>query len=263
MFAALGSLSLEAFIQQKKRDDNLWMFLHVPKTAGSSFGSELARARQPYRNIHVDFTDASVPIRKQMDLAVQKFIGELDERTFRSCSGHFRISHADAIARKCPNSDLVTFLRHPVDRVISNYRYARTPAHPYHKEFRERFPDLESYVDMPGRQNTMFQFLIRDQAATIPKAIAYLDERYAFIGLVEMYSMSFNVIFRLFGENRLPTFHTRRTLATAENAVMVTPEVRRIISELNWKDVALYEHVRERLARKHDEWERFNTIRLK
>jgi hypothetical protein len=39
---------------------NLWLFLHTPKTAGSSLSAEIARVTQQYRNIHVDYKTPTV-----------------------------------------------------------------------------------------------------------------------------------------------------------------------------------------------------------
>ncbi len=69
-----------------------------------------------------------------------------------------------------------------------------------------------------------------------------------------MKGMSANVIFRLFGQNRLPTAHERQTPPTDDNGVEVTQSLHETISKLNWKDVALYHHVRRRLASRQEEW---------
>lgn len=254
MFGSLESLPLEAFIEQERADDHLWMFLHIPKTAGSSFGTELAKARAPYRNIHVDYTDQSVPVRDQMDASVQTFIDEMDTTPYRSCSGHFNITQANRIAESHPDSRLITFLRHPLKRVVSDYRYARTPAHPPHLDFISRFPTLDDYVNAQATHNKMFKLLVAKSNAGMPEALDYLDQRYSFIGLVEMYPMSFNVIFRLFGESRMPSVHKRRTEATKDNEVEITAPLRRKIVDANWKDMAIFAHVRDRLSAKRDEW---------
>jgi hypothetical protein len=254
VFGSLESLPLQTFIEQERADDHLWMFLHIPKTAGSSFGAELAKARAPYRNIHINYLDKDIPARKQMDSSIQSFIQELSGKAFRSCSGHFNISQANQIAESFPSTRLMTFLRNPVKRLISDYRYARTPAHPPHLEFIARFPTLEAYVDAPESQNKMFKLLIAKSNAGISEATEYLDQRYSFIGVVEMYPMSFNVISRLFGQNEMPSVHKRRTEATQDNIVEVTAPLQRRIQETNWKDAAIYSHVRDRLSAKREEW---------
>ena len=249
MFGDLDHLSLQRFIEQERADDHLWMFLHIPKTAGSSFGNELARVRRPYRNIHVDYTDASVPVPQQMDRAIGRFISEMPTQQFLSCSGHFNVKQADAIAASNPKTKLISFLRHPVARVISDYRYARTPAHPPYRDFIARFPTFDAYLNSPG-QNKMFRLLTGNPTMTVFDATAYIDRRYTFLGVLEMHPMSFNVMFRLFGENRMPALHTRRTEATEDNEVEVSPDLERKIRDANWKDMALYEHVCGRLSKR-------------
>ncbi len=255
MFGKLDTLALGDFIAEERADDHLFIFAHVPKTAGSSFGNELARARKPYRNIHIDYNDANVPLPQQMDHAVQRFISELSTRKFLSCSGHLQTKHVDMITQFYPTSKLISFVRHPIARFISDYRYARTPAHPPYRDAIARFPTFDAYLNGPGL-NKMFRQLTGDVDMDITEGLELIDNRYAFIGAVEMYEMSFNIIFRLFGQDRLPMLRMRQTEATSDNVVELTPELAARIEERNAKDLALYEHVHRRLTAKYAEWSR-------
>ena len=51
------------------------VFVHVPKTAGSSLRGELAARLQPDVNIVVDYTDATRLFRDKMDDAVARLPG--------------------------------------------------------------------------------------------------------------------------------------------------------------------------------------------
>ena len=160
----------------------------------------------------------------------------------------------DAILEARPRSKLISFLRNPVDRVISDFRYARTPAHPPYRDFIERYPTLEAYVDSRESQNKMFRILSGNGQMPVSEAVQLLDERISFIGVVDMYPMSFNIIFRLFGHDRMPSVHKLPTEETDHNTVEASEELKHKIAALNAKDVAIYQHVRERLAGKREEW---------
>src|SRR5262249_46127665 len=141
--------TLREFIASEMAADELWAFVHIPKTAGSSFASELAHLRPPYRNIHVDYSDEVTPHAEKMQAAVRKFVDELPTAAFRSCSGHINMNHAARIMQAAPGMRVISFLRNPVARVISDFRYARTPVHPPHRDFIKQYPTIFEYVDSP------------------------------------------------------------------------------------------------------------------
>src|SRR5438105_2265197 len=161
-FSLFANFGLDEFIEKESAPDDLWIFIHIPKTAGSSFASELSDLRRPYRNIHVDYEDKTTPHDLKLERAVDQFIQDNHTAQFRACSGHIGMRYVDKIREAVPRSKVVSILRNPVERVISDFRYARTPAHPPYKDFIKQFPTIESYVDSPASQNKMFKFLAPD-----------------------------------------------------------------------------------------------------
>jgi hypothetical protein len=162
--------------------------------------------------------------------------------------------HVAKIRETFPQSRVVSILRNPVERVISDFRYARTPAHPPYKEFIGQFPTIESYVESPASQNKMFKFLAPDRDIRMAELFEFLDESVSFVGLTEMYPMSFNIVMQLFGLNRLPTSHKRRTEPTEYNQVARTPELLKQIKETNSRDFAMFQFVKERLVARREQW---------
>ena len=253
-FSSFAKFGLDEFIEKESAPDDLWVFIHIPKTAGSSFASELSELRRPYRNIHVDYEDKSTPHDLKLERAIDQFIEDNRSAQFRACSGHLTMRHVQKIREAFPKSRVVSILRNPVERVISDFRYARTPAHPPHKEFIKQFPTIESYLDSPASQNKMFKFLAPDSDTRMPEMLEFLDESVSFIGLTEMYPMSFNIMMRLFGLNKLPTSHKRKTEPTKYNQVVRTPELLKHIKEANARDFAMFRLVKERLVSRREQW---------
>jgi len=253
-FSSFTSLGLGEFIEKESAPDYLWIYIHIPKTAGSSFASELSILRQPYRNIHVDYEDKTTPHDVKLERVVDQFI--LDNRTtqFRACSGHLSMRHVNKIREAFPRSRVISILRNPVERVISDFRYARTPSHPPYKEFINQFPTIESYVDSPASQNKMFRFLAPDPEMRMDELFEFFDERVSFVGLMEMYPMTFNIVMQLLGLNRLPTSHKRKTEPTKYNQVIRTPELLKRIKEANTRDFAMFRFVKERLLARREQW---------
>jgi hypothetical protein len=253
-FSSFANIGLDEFIEKESAPDDLWIFIHIPKTAGSSFASELSDLRRPYRNIHVDYEDKITPHDLKLDRAVDQFINDSRATPFRACSGHISMRHVSRLREAFPRSKVVSILRNPVERVISDFRYARTPAHPPYKEFIRQFPTIESYVDSPASQNKMFKFLAPDSDIRMAELFEFLDESVSFVGLTEMYPMSFNIVMQLFGLNRLPTSHKRKTEPTKYNQVVRTPELLKRIKDANARDFAMFRFVKERLLSRREQW---------
>ena len=256
-FSDLGHMTLSDFIRAESgSDENFWFFQHIPKTAGSSFSNELCKRKWPYANISVDYNDMETPHDEKLARAVSMFLHSACSTTFKSASGHLKQDQVKRISQEIPNIRVVTFLRNPEARVISDFRYQRTPMHPPYQEFIERFPTIESYVESPDSQNKMANFLLGDISDISPEeAVKIIGLSHSFIGLLEMYPMSFNVIFRMMGyEGLWPVEHQRKTPDDETTKVVITPELRKSILESNGIDQAIYDYVHKTLMHHREEF---------
>lgn len=253
-FGDITRSTLEEFVSSNRFDGELCVFIHIPKTAGSSLSAELDRMRPPYHNIHrrYFYGDKVTFSRIEDEIAAVIDSGALAEA--RSCSGHFSWTQAEPIRAARQDARAFTFLRDPVKRVISDYRYSRTPTHPTFKETIERFPTIESYIEASETQDKMARFVMPATICTEAEIDAFISDNYAFIGLLEMYPLSFNILSLLLGHDRMPSEHKRKTEDTADNAVEDTPALREMIAAYNRRDTALYDLVRRKLLAARDEW---------
>ena len=104
----LRSRDVHRFINGNRDEGGLWLFIHVPKTAGSSFRKELAETLRPQRNIHINY-DSDEPFAQQMETAIARFL-EADKYTyFRFASGHINMDQALLIRRNRPDTALLPF----------------------------------------------------------------------------------------------------------------------------------------------------------
>jgi Sulfotransferase family len=252
--SALRRVSLRQYLATEEDDGNLWLFIHIPKTAGSSLGAEIAREVRPYRNIHVEYDGNGDSHDVRLQKAVDRFIADGQTIQFRSASGHLTMQHALQIRAAFPRTRLVTMLRHPVARVISDFRYQRTPAHPQHKEFIERYPTLSAYAHGEESQDKMFRFMAPDPTMPFAGALSEIEEMLSFVGLVEMYPMSFNVLFRLFSLDLMPKEYRRKTETNEHNVVENSPEIFEMIAQLNPRDVLMFDTFRKLLGARREEW---------
>lgn len=134
--------------------------IHIPKTAGTSFLTVM-KDLFPLHS-HLSWDNAGQDWR---DLCQSGLI-----RPFNT--GHIRLdqvsSEIDLVTKRLM---LVSVVREPLDRVISNYNYGRSVIHPQHREFREEYASLQQFVGQatlePNEQSYWLCGVQNDRAALI------------------------------------------------------------------------------------------------
>lgn len=240
-----------AYFAALTEPDLVWLFVHVPKTAGSSFNAELTPLLKPNHHIFIDYAQtAEKPYSTLYDEAVERFIAAAQAGPLRYATGHITGGHVERIQAALPRVRPVTLMRQPVSRFISDYRYQRTPMHPGHETFRRDFPTIEDYLAQKGEWNKTANYLVPPDIRRAGEAacIAYVNERYAFVGIQEMYPLSLRMVTTLAGAPARPGPKHRVNAPTPENRVELTPELERSIRTHNALDLALYEFFAKRLA---------------
>jgi limonene-1,2-epoxide hydrolase len=243
--------SFQAYFRAASLASAPCVFVHVPKTAGTSLRREIAALMQPDVNIVVDYTDTARSFHERIDAAVDEFLLRHAEEPVRFASGHIFARHVERIAAATPDTRFVTFLRDPVSRVVSDYLYQRSPKHPPHEEFAARVPDLDTYLTLPSERNKMAEHLVpRDMmiAGDTEACVRYLLSAYAFIGVQELYPLGFRALTRLVGTASWPK--VRENVGSGDEAERaVPPDLAERVRAANPIDVALYEAVAPRWAR--------------
>jgi hypothetical protein len=253
-FADLETMSLPDYVAQEAAKESMWFFLHIPKTAGSSFGAELAIHAAPHRSFVIGGPDQTLTHHQKVTLAVDKLIETMVQEPVRAAQGHIPWQQTQRILAARPGTRVFSFLRDPEARVISAYRYQRTRMHSQHKDFIAQFPTLQSYIESPESQNMMSIFLWGEREFPSPdELVQHVRMNFTFIGLVEMYLLSYASIFAMMGNpDARPTEYKRKTPDTRETEVSITPELREMIRETNRLDQTVYDYVSGVLGRHRD-----------
>ena len=236
-----------------------WTFIHIPKTAGSSFREDIADVKQPDVNIAVDY--AALDPKKLPDQYVDMMRAELAKycRTnfdkTRFLSGHFTYRDI-AELDKFKTSKLVTMLRDPLARLKSDYLYQISTEHPLWQSARDRYPSFRHFIEDTDNHDVMFYYLCRSQADSVDDTIEFILDRFTWVGIQEDFRFSIKMLFMLFGMRIEPRRTIRKNAATTEQQILVSPEDMRAARQHNVKDYKLYSffltHCQKRIAEFYD-----------
>lgn len=243
------------FAANRHRAGDFWFFLHVPKTAGSSFWKELSVASGVACNVGVDYRPGVSP-REAREQALATLVRDAESCKATAGRGHIPRAELGPLYEAFSTVRLLTMLRDPVARVVSDFRYSRTPAHPGHEDVIRRFPTIHDYVERPEMQNKLYKFLQHSPAATPSEVCERVTAEFAFVGFTERYPLSRWVLMRLLGQRPGAMAEERRTSSLPHNRVDLDPELKRKIAKLNERDAELVTWFRDRLDRvRNDLWE--------
>lgn len=201
--------------------------VHVPKSAGTSFRrilGEICTARI-WDNYGAIFTR-------------QQARAELVPQGVSIIHGHFM---ADAFDELFPKRRLVTWVRHPVERLVSNYQhFLRAPdmRDDCCRELHERGLSLRQFADLGWMRNETSRYLAQKPV-----------EDFAFVGIAERFSESIQNFCRIFGFRdvlRIP--HENVNPNRREEHYDLPAEDYAYILERNAADFAWYNSAVGRLA---------------
>ncbi len=199
--------------------------IHIPKTGGTSFRNALEQVYGTglWLNYGDDFSFDAVPPGTEC------------------IHGHIP---GDAYTHVFPGHQVATLVRHPVQRVVSNYYHllrSRDPQHPAgHLLRRERF----SLLDFAGDES------VRNEAT---RYIARREpEDFDFVGITERYEESLLLYAKTFGTRRpLPLYHDNTNLSrrSPEEDYGISPGEYDAIAQLNLDDMLWYQRALEHFER--------------
>ncbi len=221
-------------------------FMHIGKTAGTSF-HHLIRSAMPEA-----LTFNGGP--EQFDLMTSE---ELEP--FDLLLGHFSFHHSMKFR---PNKYLLTFLRDPVERVLSNYHFLKSwdgyvDATNEEMIRASRELTLNEFLQSPLPQvravveNHQTYFFGSDWRASRNEEQEELFQRarenlysLQFVGLTERYAESIKMLFNDLGFSDIPSVTHLNVTPKRPPADELLPEDRNLIEDINSLDIRLYEEAK-------------------
>lgn len=203
--------------------------IHIPKTAGTSFYKSLQDA---YSESHVGRIDFKPNLNKihynYKEASFTKLPQELEV-----IHGHFRIDELNNAFPETLHLPVITWLRDPVSRLISNYYYLierleeATQKIEEHKMLVRRMTkSLEEFIVLENNRNRMGSFL---------RGLNLVD--FQFVGIVEKYDEDLNYLSQLMHKTLAKNYVN---ITSNKEKYTISEDIRNLIIELNQEDIELY-----------------------
>jgi hypothetical protein len=194
--------------------------IHIPKCGGTSF-----------RRVLQEIYGEGVWLNYGAIFSQPQARPGLFPRGTRCIHGHFL---GDAFDELVPQPRLVTWLRHPVERVVSNYyHFLRSPdmRDACCRELLERGLSLEEFAELDWMRNEATRYMAGKPA-----------ESFEFIGIMERFSDSLRIFGEAFGV-AVPSDAPRENVNPARTGetYALSPRTYGHILGLNIRDLATYD----------------------
>jgi Sulfotransferase family len=204
--------------------------VHIPKTAGSTFGHVFLYNLYTREQISYDYEW----------LPVEDILPKLPAET-RVIHGHFQ---ATKYRTALPNAKIITWIRHPFSQLISWYFFWLAPPkgviyNEDHRYFLESKMSFATFLTMPYVDNSFSNFYLQG---------VDLDDFY-FIGLQEFFAEDVQDLSRMMkrpdivfpeytiNENTYPDYRVRK------QEILADPKIVDLLRQRNQKDLILYQNV--------------------
>lgn len=228
-----------AFASQSDRSKEAIIFLHLPKTAGTTL-NRLIEWEYPLREMYsID------PVLFEWSAGHLRKLSKRRLGRMRMFKGHMLFGLHQVLPQP---STYITVLRNPVDRVLSAFYYMRNyRLHPQYWKLRREKWTVERFVERSTRDNVQCKIIAAADYHSpctqdiLERAIDHLDRYFSVVGLSERFEESLALMKLRFGWqlNSYSSFNVTRARPQKADLPRTTLE---LIAERNRFDVALYEH---------------------
>lgn len=196
--------------------------IHIPKTAGTSLMHSLYSIYGKDNVAHL--------LRKNVNYCPNDLVKYTEPNT-KAILGHFFYSEIDSSIIENDNIKFVTFVRHPLDRLVSNYFHFIKEAKksfPGSKRWFRQFESIIKYASRPATQNVLHKYLY-----------PFNWDRFTFIGVQEQFSTDLVQMAKALNWDSIPEYelnvHVKKKELTAIQLALLT--------KWNAKDLKLYEEI--------------------
>jgi hypothetical protein len=211
----------------------LVIFLHIPKTGGSTMRGVLDRE---YGQSHI--------LRVSPDTPTEA----LHKAGIHCIYGHCRYGLHQHVRQK---TTYITFLRDPLDRILSMFYYIRSrPQNKMHDtvkqmSLREFVTTTEPRIQVP-LHNHQTRMISGKKQPDLKTAIDHIKKDFAVVGVTDMYPESVFMMRKALGWDDA-SYKKANVTRKRRKKTDIPPKVKQIVREHNQLDYELYAFAKERL----------------
>lgn len=228
--------SIEEIVQSFRASEELAVFQHVPKTAGSAVHVELDRIERGFHWLGEDTPEN-----------MQAFFEQHRTEPFSLLRGHMKSQHIDQLSEQGFGYRAFTFLRCPIKQTVSHFRYCHSDTAHNHERYRREFPTLESFMTKYLGENFSTRYLI-GPVGSVDEALEKIAGRFCFVGLTEYFNTSMFLLSQCLGiEFRVPP-RVNITRSHSPVSELLTPEMLEQIQDRYAIDIAVFEFFNSRFG---------------
>jgi Sulfotransferase family len=231
-------------------DSRTVIFLHIPKTGGTTFHKILERNYAPHETLTFDGSRHSTEIESFAKLP------EAQRARYRLVKGHLEFGFHRFLGGE---STYVTFLRDPIARAVSFYSHARSRSDHYlHRLVTDQRLRLENLLEQGAtselfnQQTQMISGCPSDPNCpldhnALERAKQNLRSNFCFVGLTEEFDAGLVLLSRMLGWSR--PFYVKRNVSFEKTRAESLPaQLRAVLRDANSLDFELFEFARTLLA---------------
>lgn len=220
----------------REMDGKALIFLHIPKTAGTTLNRIIEWQYNPLTIFTMD------PYRIRATPERLKKLSEQRRRRLRVVRGHLYYGVHEFLPQ---GATYITMLREPVARFFSSYYFIqRRPLHPMHRKVTTERIGVEDFIRLtPHRQNLQCSLIsgIKNNGTCDERALENAKENlvksFSVVGICERFEESLMLIATTFDWD-VPFYENRKVSKTRPE---IEPGAVEMIREHNRLDLELYE----------------------
>ena len=245
-------MDANCFLNKEDETDRVIIFIHLPKSGGTTFCDIIAKQNQYHPDICIwRFTDLDGVFCNLNGVARE------EEKRIEVVFGHMFFG----VHKKLPQANFtyITFLRHPLERIISSYYYSRELV--LDMNLRKLFKNMSLYdyvssnqwnfiTDMgywpastENLQTRMLAGTIEDDLETAKNNI---KKYFSVVGTTERFDETLKIVRKKLGWDTHP-YEKRKIGLNKPSLEEIPDEIIEIIKSKNEKDMALYEFANQLL----------------
>jgi hypothetical protein len=218
-----------AISNKERATDNIIIFVHIPKTGGTTLCSIIEKQYRDYYDI------------AQLKIPLSQYLKKNDTKRLEVIRGHFSFG----IHRLLPQDKhtYITILRDPIERVISAFYYIRrSKPHKLHNIVK----NITLYEFVTNKRfdhqtlNKQTHMLAGKKDADLQEAKNNLKKYFSVVGITKRYEETLYVMGKKL-EWKIDNYKKRKVTQNRPTVEEIPKDVIKIIRNKNQKDMKLYQ----------------------